>query len=591
MAERWIIYNKSADFYGLGDKYNIDPVIARVIRNRDIFEEGIEEYLYPNISKLHSPSMMKNISKAVDIINGDIEEGNAIRIISDYDADGVMSNYILYKGLLELGAKVDYDIPDRVQDGYGINQNMIKKAFDEGIHTILTCDNGISAINEIKYAKDLGMTVIVTDHHDIPYEIDEEGNKQFQKVEADAVINPKQEECSYPFKELCGAGVAYKLMEALLASKEYDSTVIEEYIEYVAIATVCDVVQLVGENRIFVKNGLERLSNCKNIGLRALIEANDLADKKLSSYHLGFVIGPCINATGRLNSAKLSLKLLLETDEKAAINQAINLKEINDSRKEMTIEATQEAIRQVEENNMLEENVLVIYLPECHESLAGIIAGRIKEKYYRPTLVITKSEDNLVKGSGRSIEEYNMYEELTECKKLLVKFGGHPLAAGLTLFESNIDSLRQKLNLNCKLTDNDILPKLKIDVAMPIDYVSTKLIEQLSMLEPFGKGNEKPVFAHKNLKVNSAKVFGVNRNVIKLVLESDIGTSLEAVYFNPDEFTDRITEWFGYEECDKMLHGWLNDVRINIAYYPTINNYRDMANIQLTVISYTKQEE
>ncbi len=591
MTERWIIYNKSADFYGLGDKYHIDPVVARVIRNRDIFEDGMEEYLYPEIAKLHAPYMMKDIDKAVDILDRDIQECNSIRIISDYDADGVMSNYILYKGLVELGAKVDYDIPDRIQDGYGINENMIKRAFDEGINTILTCDNGISAISQIKYAKDLGMTVIVTDHHDIPYEMDEDGNKVFQKVNADAVVNPKQEECDYPFKELCGAGVAYKLMEALYAANEHELGEIQKYLEYVAIATVCDVMPLVGENRVFVKNGLERLNNCTNIGLKALIEANELSDKKLSTYHLGFVIGPCINATGRLNSAKLSLKLLLETDEKEAINQAINLKEINDNRKEMTVEATEIAIKQVEESNMLEEKVLVVYLPDCHESLAGIIAGRIKEKYYRPTLVITKGEDNLVKGSGRSIEEYNMYEELTECKKLLVKFGGHPLAAGLTLFESNIDSLRQKLNLNCKLSDNDILPKLKIDVAMPVDYISEKFIEQLSVLEPFGKGNEKPVFAHRNLKVNSAKIFGVNRNVIKLILESDVGTSIEAVYFNPEEFTDRITQWFGYEECDKMLHGWLNSVRLNVAYYPTINTYRDTTNIQLTLISYAKYEE
>ncbi len=590
MIEKWVVYNKSADFYGIGEKYNIDPVIARVIRNRDISEDKISSYLQPDIEQLYSPWLLKDMDKAVTLIMEDINNHKKIRIVSDYDVDGVMSNYILLKALEYLGAQVDYEIPDRIQDGYGINEDIIKRAYEDGVDTILTCDNGISAIPQIKYAKGLGIKVIITDHHDIPYEIDEEGKKEYSIVDADAVINPKQIDCSYPFKSLCGAGVAYKLIDALFEKNNVDKAYLSEFIQFVAIATVCDVMDLIDENRIFVKYGLESINQTRNIGLKALIDINQL-DKKIRTYHLGFVIGPCINATGRLDSAKLSLKLFLEEDSNKATKKAEELKKLNDSRKEMTIEGTQAGILQIEEQNMIEDKILVIYLPDVHESLAGIIAGRIKEIYYKPTIVITKTEENRVKGSGRSIEAYNMYDGISECKKLLIKFGGHPMAAGFTLFESNVNSFREKLNFNCQLSEEDFQPKLKIDVAMPIDYLTMDLTNQLDVLEPFGKGNEKPVFAHKNLKVNSAKILGVKRNVIKLMLESDVGTVIEGVYFQPEEFTNTITDWFGYEECDKMLHGWLNDVRINLAYYPSINDYRDVKNLQLVVISYSKYED
>lgn len=591
MTKRWTVYNKSADFNGLGEKYKIDPVIARVIRNRDVFEDGMDGYINPSLDKLYSPHIMKDMDKASSILIKDIDEGNTIRIISDYDVDGVMSNYILYKGLKYLGAKVDYEIPDRIADGYGINEHLIKAAFDDGIRTILTCDNGISAVAQIKYAKDLGMTVIVTDHHDIPFEIAEDGTKNYINVVADAVVNPKQKTCQYPFKGLCGAGVSYKLIESIYEAKGISKEITQDYIEFVSIATVCDVMELIDENRIFVRNGLDRIRNTKNIGLKALIDINELSGKKLSAYHYGFVIGPCINATGRLDSAKLSLKLLLETNENEAMLQAANLRDLNDSRKKMTLEGVEQAIKQIEEKDMANDKVLVIYLPDCHESLAGIIAGRLRDRYYRPTLVVTKAEDKLVKGSARSIEEYNMFEGLTECKKLLIKFGGHPMAAGFSLFESNIDSLRDKLNLKCLLDDDKFIPKLKIDVAMPIDYISFNLVEQLELLEPFGKANEKPVFAYRNFKVNSAKILGVNQNVLKLSVSDANGYTMDAIYFKPQEFTNYITEWFGYEECDKMLHGWINKVRLNIAYYPTINEFRDKKNLQLNIVSYNMYNE
>jgi len=432
------------------------------------------------------------------------------------------------------------------------------------------------------------MSVIVTDHHDIPYDTDEEDNKVYNYVEADAIVNPKQEDCKYPFKELCGAGVAYKLIEAMYIKMNKDKEDLYQYIEEVAMATICDVVELQGENRIFVKEGLQSIAYTENIGIRCLLEVNNLEDKRLNSYHFGFVIGPCINATGRLESAKMSMELLLETNHEVALEKAEELKSLNEERKEMTTRGVENAINQIEAGDFEASKVLVVYIPDCHESLAGIIAGRIKDKYYKPTLVLTKAEDNLIKGSARSIENYNMYEALTNAKKLLVKYGGHAMAAGFTLFESNIDSLREKLNVDCELNDIDMQPKVMIDVAMPLEYATTEFIEELQVLEPHGKGNEKPLFAYRNVRVASAKILGANKNVIKLKLVGDTGVQVEGIYFNPEEFTNNMTEWFGYEECDKMLHGWINDISLNITYSPQINTFRDVKSVQLVIKDYVK---
>lgn len=586
MNEKWIVYNKKADFYRLSEQFHIDPVIARVIRNRDIVSpEEFERYLGDDGS-LYDPHSMKDMDKGVQLIQNAIIEQKRIRIISDYDVDGIMSNYILYQGLLRCNAKVDYRIPDRITDGYGMNENMVREAHDAGVEVLLTCDNGIAALLPIAYAKNLGMMVVVTDHHDIPFEYDEDGKKEYLQSVADAVIDPKQPDCNYPFKHLCGAGVAYKFIQTLYAICGVDVQEAERFIEFVALATICDVVDLRDENRILVKRGLAELNRTGNYGLRALIKANNLGMHQLQSYHLGFVLGPCINATGRLETAKLAMELLLEEHYDTALERAERLKALNDERKEMTQKGVAAAIEQVETTTLADDRVLVIYLPNTHESLAGIIAGRIRERYYRPTLIVTDSEGGMLKGSARSIEAYNMHDALTECKDLLTAFGGHPMAAGFSLPAKNLEYFRHKLNVLCELTEDDLTPKLYIDVPMPIDYIHFDLIEQLEQLEPFGKGNEKPLFAQKNLKVLSARVMGRNANLLKLELESENGARMEGIYFEVEAFMENIKAWFGEAEWDQMMKGWLNKVALDIAYYPSINEYNGIRAMQIVIKSY-----
>lgn len=586
MNEKWIVLNKKADFYQLAEQFHIDPVIARVIRNRGmITPEDFEGYL-GSAGKLYDPHLMKDMEKGVELIKEAITRQEQIRIISDYDVDGIMSNYILYKALKRCNAKVDYRVPDRIADGYGMNEGMVREAYDAGVRVLLTCDNGISALLPIAYAKNLGMIVVVTDHHDVPFEYDEDGKKEYIQSVADAVIDPKQPECKYPFKELCGAGVAYKFVQMLYEACEIGAVEAEEFIEFVAIATVCDVMSLIDENRTLVRRGLEELNRTGNYGLRALMKVNDLGAQKVKSYHLGFVLGPCINATGRLENARLALELLLEENYDQALKQAERLKELNNERKEMTQRGIDAAINQVETTTLAEDKVLVIYLPDTHESLAGIIAGRVRERFYRPTLILTDSEDGMLKGSGRSIEGYHMYDALTECKDLLVKYGGHPMAAGFSIQAKDLEYFRHKLNLLCDLTEDDLIPKLYIDVPMPIDYIHFDLIEQLELLEPFGKGNEKPVFAQKNLKIRSAKVLGRNANLLKLELESENGARMEGIYFEVEEFLENIKLWFGEAELDQMMKGWLNNVALDIAYYPTTNEFNGMRAMQVVVKSY-----
>lgn len=584
--EKWFVAAKKADFRKIGERFGIDPVIARLIRNRDhITESEIDDYLNGGLERLHSPWKLKDIKKAVKILQKKIGEKKKIRIISDYDVDGVISNYILSIGLKKCGADVDFKIPDRIVDGYGINENLILEAKKAGIDTIVTCDNGIAAIDQIAYAKELSMTVIVTDHHDIPF-VEEDGEKKYLSSNADAIINPKQIECEYPFSLLCGAAVAYKLIEACYEVFGIAKEEIERMISYVAIATVCDVVDLVGENRIIAKEGLKLLNRTENIGLQELLAVNSLDDKTLSSYHLGFVIGPCINASGRLESAKLAVDLLLCEDREKAAAMAKNLKQLNDERKKMTEEGVERAIEIVETTDIGEDLVLVIYLPDCHESLAGIIAGRVREKYNKPVFVITKSEDGL-KGSGRSIEAYNMFEEITKCKHFLTKFGGHPMAAGLSLPEENLDAFRSFLNENTRLTKKDIVKKVVIDVPMPIDYVSEELIEQLDLLEPFGKANQKPLFAEKNLKFLSARVLGRDRKILKYIVENERGCQMEALFFGDiEEIRQVMIDKFGVEQVEYLYQGRQNKIEMSLTYYPSVNEFRGVKTLQIIIQNY-----
>lgn len=566
---KWKVYAKKADFNEIGKIYHIDPVIARVIRNRDIMEENdIAMYLSngeESLKKLHNPRMLKDMDKAVLIIKDKVSSASKIRIIGDYDIDGICSIYILYQALKKIGADVDYVIPHRITDGYGINENLISQAKEDGIDTIITCDNGIAAIDQIAYAKTLDMTMIVTDHHDIPY-IDELNERSYLTSQADAIINPKQIECQYPFKVLCGAGVAFKLVQVLYDEYKIPEAELTEMIEFAAIATIGDIVDLKNENRVIVKAGLNRIKTTKNLGLKALINLCGIDTGHISTYHIGFVIGPCLNASGRLDTAKRALEMLLETDEKKAYELAGNLKALNDERKDMTQKELLKGLDIVETKGLNRDNVLVVYLPDCHESLAGIIAGRIREKYYKPTIVLTKGEEG-VKGSGRSIDGYNMFEEINKCKDLLTKFGGHPMAAGMSMPEGNVENFREKLNSCSKLSEADLTPVMWIDVPMPVDYVTMDLVKQLSVLEPFGKSNEKPIFADRNLTVKNAYIIGKNKNVLKITFENERGSLIEAISFNASQ--ENLPS-----RGDKK----------SILYYPDINSYNGRTSLQFIII-------
>lgn len=568
--EKWMVYNKKADFQKIGSEFGIDPVIARLIRNRDIQDmKEIRSYLYGTLAEIPSPWKMKDMERAVQILQKKITQKKKIRIIGDYDIDGVTATCILLKGLKRLNANVDTYIPDRVKDGYGMHEQLIDKALEDGIDTILTCDNGIAAAAEIEYAKKEGLTVIVTDHHDIPFRDTEDG-RIWIIPKADAVVNPKQNDCLYPNKNICGAVVAWKLIWALYERLGIDSDEIWDFLELAAIATVGDVMDLQGENRIIVKEGLKKLSSTSFEGLKALICVNNLEGAEITAYHVGFVIGPCINASGRLDTAARSLELLLADNMEDAMKLADDLYDLNQSRKAMTEQGKEQAIQSIEENNLGKDRLLVVYLPDCHESLAGIIAGRIREAYNKPVFVLTKGADG-VKGSGRSIEAYSMYEELVKCSDLLTQFGGHPMAAGLSMEEKNVELFRRRLNDNCTLTEQDLIPKIMIDVPMPISYLSKKLTEQLKVLEPFGKGNSKPLFAQKNLRAVGIRVLGRNRNVAKMLLIDENGIKMDAVYFGEaQEFVDFV-----------QAHD-----TISVTYYPEINVFQGRENLQVVIKNY-----
>lgn len=572
--EKWFVAMKKADFNGIAEKYQISPIIARLMRNRDVIgDEAIDFYLNGTVEDLYDGLLMKDMDRAVDILKEKIEEGKKIRVIGDYDIDGVNATYILQQGLAGLGADVDTDIPDRIKDGYGLNQMLIDRALEDDVDTIITCDNGIAAMSEIAYGKENGMTIVVTDHHEVPY-LEENGEKKYLLPPADAVVDPHRADCEYPFKGLCGAAVAYKLVEVLYrvsGKPEQEVEHLQESLmENVAIATIGDVMDLVGENRVFVKKGLELLKTTKNEGLHALMQCTGVDTANLNTYHIGFVIGPCINAGGRLDTAKRALELLNASNRREAVTLAADLKELNDSRKEMTEEGVEEAVRQIESSSWKDDQVLVVYLPECHESIAGIIAGRIKERYYRPTFVLTKGETG-VKGSGRSIEAYDMFAEMSRCRELFTKFGGHKLAAGLSLEEEKVEVFRKRINELANLTEEDLQMKVSIDMRLPFPYINEELIHELKILEPFGKGNGKPLFAESKLRVIQPRIFGKNRNVLKCRLEDQQGNQMEAVYFGE------------VEDCLRQME---KKQIMSFTYYPTVNEYMGKRTIQLTIVNY-----
>ncbi|MDY5776166.1 MAG: single-stranded-DNA-specific exonuclease RecJ [Lachnospiraceae bacterium] len=568
--EQWLEIRKSGRFDEIGKKYGIDPVVARIMRNRDVTEDGeIESYLNGTTASMGNPWLLKDAKEGAELLREKIQEKKKIRIIGDYDIDGVMSTYILLKGLTGVGANVDHVIPNRMTDGYGINENLIEQASQEQVDTIITCDNGIAAYTQIQRANELGITVLVTDHHEVPFEDTEKGRIEILPP-AQAIVNPKQKACSYPFKGLCGAAVAMKVMEALYQKLQPETDIVERMLQYAAIATIGDVMELVEENRIIVKEGLERLHHTQNVGLQELIRVNNLEPEQISPYHIGFVIGPCLNASGRLDTALRALKLLCCDDREEAACLAGDLKQLNESRKEMTAQGVEEAIKQVETTSLQNDTVLVVYLPECHESLAGIIAGRIRERYHKPSFVLTRGEEG-VKGSGRSTESYSMYEKLCECREYLTKFGGHPMAAGLSLTEENVEPFRKRLNELSGLGPEDLIEKVAIDVPMPIHYIRKDLIQELKILEPFGKGNEKPIFAQKGLLIQGVRVFGKNRNVVKMRVTDEAGYAMDGVYFGDGE-------QFVQDMNKKEI--W------SIVYYPEINSYMGRETIQIVIKSY-----
>ena len=584
--QQWVVTSKRADFKEIGSRFGIDQVTARIIRNRDVVgEDAIEQYLHGTLTDLADAHRMKDAVQLVEILIRKMQEKKKIRIIGDYDIDGVMSSYILYRALTRCKADVDVAIPNRITDGYGLNLHLIEDAIEAGVDTIVTCDNGIAAIEEIACAKQQGMTVLVTDHHEIPYE-EIDGKKHYLQSVADAIVNPHQQECDYPYKDLCGAGVAWNVIRILYEKMQLKEEEAYELLEFVGFATVGDVMPLTGENRILVREGLKRIHHTKNTGMKALIAQCGLMPEQIESYHLGFVLGPCINAAGRLDTAKRALALFQTQDECVAVQLANELVVLNEERKTMTADGVQKAKQLCEENGYEKDPVLVIFLPEVHESIAGIIAGRIREHFGRPTFVLTRGEEG-IKGSGRSVEGYSMYEEMCRCSSLFTKFGGHPMAAGLSLPEENIDAFREQMNRNCPLTVEQLQPKVHIDVPMPVDYVTNALVEELHILAPFGKDNPKPVFADRNLRISRMWVVGKNQNVLRLSLVSEQGMPASGIYFGDiAAFEDYLAEQFGTEELEKARRGRENAIRISAVYYPKINRYRDSESLQFEIQYY-----
>ena len=581
---KWILQRKAADYKGLSEKLKVDPVIVRLMVNRGLLTyEEMEEYLHPTLDNFPDPHLFADMDEACGLLMDAIDEGVKIRVVGDYDVDGIMSTYILTSAIKEVGGDVDYAVPHRMVDGYGINPEMVQAAFDDGVRFIITCDNGIAAAPAVDLAKELGMTFVVTDHHEVPFETAEDGSVVQKLPNADAVVDPKRNDCGYPFKGICGAQVAWKLVDVLFEFVGLDKEMADKYLQFASIATVCDVMELKGENRATVYHGLKAIENTDNVGLNALLARNELKGKPLSCYHLGFIIGPCLNASGRLDTASKAIELLFEEDSAKALASANELVELNSQRKNMTQIGIDKAMDIIENSDIKNQKVLVIYIPELHESLAGIVAGRIRETYNKPVLVITDAEDG-AKGSGRSIPAYNMFEELTAVKDVFTKFGGHPMAAGVSLHTDKIDELRDRLNSNCKLTEDDMQEIIKIDCDMPLSYMTESLVDSIDMLAPFGTGNTKPLFALKNVEIKGASFMGKEGQFLRLNVGTENGGNMTALMFrNVLEFQQAVSDKYGEDTLQRLFSGNTNDVKMDIIYEPSINEYRGSRSIQIMV--------
>ncbi|WP_294341661.1 single-stranded-DNA-specific exonuclease RecJ [uncultured Clostridium sp.] len=593
MEKRWVIKNSKANIEELSRKSFISKVIAKILVNRNISTtEEIEKFLKVSLDDTHDPFLMEDMDKGTDIISEDITTGNKIAIYGDYDVDGVASTTILYIALKKIGANVIYYIPDREKDGYGLNENSLYSLKEQGVKTILTCDNGIAAINEVKKCKEFGMNIVITDHHDLPYE--DGDNTKVIIPKADAVINPKRLDCNYPFKLVCGATVAYKFSLALYIKRNIDTSILKDLLVFAGVATICDVVDLIDENRVIAKYAIDALNGTvNNVGMRALIEACNLQDKEINSYSIGFVLGPCINASGRLETAKMAVDLFVSKEYEKCIEIAKKLVDLNKTRKMMTEEAVESVIKQIENSDIINDKVLVVLDKEIHESLAGIIAGRIKERYNRPTIVLTSGSNNIIKGSGRSIEEYNMFEELTKIKENFLKFGGHPMAAGMSLESCNVDKLRRELNENCALDENDLIKKYTIDCSFKIGNINNQLVYDINMLEPFGKGNHRPVLGDKGVEVNKILAFGEENNVIKF----EFANSPDGMIFeNVENVSNNIKAWYGEKYGEIVSYDRYKTItlpvgcKMDILYSPTFNKYNGNINIQLKIVDYRKMK-
>ncbi len=588
MKERWRVYGKKADFEQIAQTFHISPVTARIMRNRDVDgEDAIRRYLYGTVEDLYDPLLMKDMEKAADLVEEAVRNGEKIAISSDFDVDGIFSGMILLTGLTRIGGTVSVYTPDRVKEGYGINNRIVEEAWKKGVGMIVTCDNGIAAFDPILRAKELGMKVVVTDHHEVPY-TEKNGIRYYQLPMADAIVDHKQKDCPYPFKKLCGAGITYKLIQVLYERFGVPKEEQYELLEYAGIATVADVMDLEEENRIIVKEGLRRLGFTKNLGLQALMEVNDIDPKSLTAYHIGFIIGPCFNAAGRLETVKMAFDLLQSATKDEAMKRAKELKELNDSRKDLTQKGVERAIELIERSEWKNDKVLLVRLHDCHESLVGIIAGRIREKYYKPVFVFTDAEEG-IKGSGRSIEGYHMFDGLMRCQDLLDRFGGHAMAAGLSLKEENLEILRRRLNEDCGLTEEQMIPLVQIDVPMPLSYITEELIEEFKLLEPFGKGNTKPIFAQQHFQIAKANIIGKNKNVMKFQVIGQDHASMEALYFGDIEDLIRfIKEEYGEEQFDRMMEGRRNEVDLAFTYYPSVNEFRGTRSLQIVIQNYCR---
>ena len=588
--ERWRLYAKKADFAAISKAYGINQVTARIMRNRGVeTKEEIESYLKGDLDYLSDPALMKDADKAASLLEAAIANNELIAISSDFDNDGIFSGLLLKEAIIELGGRAAIFTPNRVMEGYGVNSRIVEEANAKGASVLLTCDNGIAAFEAIEEAKKLGMTVIVTDHHEVPFE-EHDGKKTYLLPKADAIVDPKQEDCAYPFKSLCGTGVAYQLMTLLFRRMKRTMSRQEIFLQYTAIATVADVMELVGENRILVRKGLSYLNHTNHIGLRALMEVCGISPEQVRAYHIGFILGPCFNAAGRLDTIVHALALLESKEYDRALALAGELWAMNEERKELTRVGTERAVELIEHATWKDERVYLVYIKNCHESVAGIIAGRLRERYYRPVLVFTDaSEEGQIKASGRSIDDYDMFTELSAFRNLFLRFGGHKMAAGLTMEKKNLETLRDGLNARCTLTQTQLMPLVMIDAAMPLGYISEEVIADLEKLEPFGRANEKPLFAQQHLSVLRLSRIGKNRNVVKLSVMGPEGIIMDALYFgDTDVFFDFLEEEYGRDNVAAALRGMRNTIDIGVTYYPQINEFQGKRSLQIVIQNYCR---